>query len=215
MSLNSKASTAFSIVSGAYTKDDFQDSRLAGSYGVEDGTRVRLVNPRCGSPTNQAMTSLRRQVLAVPPKSHQHRSRFRPTFMHQRCRFHDQLTSLRNYVLHPRILESLPSLTTSRPLCQAPHLLGLSMCGWFMQISTTGVCRGPPLRGVSPVSTRPFCQLGTTLPSSRHHESIRGSVTAAGILFYLLYLLWQASMVQLLVDLRARRARPRVFQLAT
>jgi len=30
---------------------------------------------------------------------------------------------------------------------------------------------------------------------------------------YLLYLLWQASMVQLLVDLRAGRARPRMFQM--
>ena len=214
MSLNSKASTAFSILSAAYTEEDFQDRHLAGSYAVDDGTRVRLVNPRCGTPTNRAMTSLRRQVLAVPQKSHQHRSRFRPTFMHQRCRFHDQLTSLRNYVLHPRIFESLPSLTTSRLLCQAPHLLGLSMRGWSRGISPTGVCRGPP-RGVSPVQTRPFCQFGTILSSSRQHESIRGSVTVREVLFYPPYLLWQASMVQLLVDLRARRAGPRVFQLTT
>ena len=208
MSLNSKASKELSIVGAAYTEDDFQDGRLAGSYAVEDVSRVRLVIPQCSSPTNRAMTSLRRQLPAVPPRSRQHRSRFRPTFMHQRCRFHDRLTSPRSYVLHPRIFESLPSATTARPLCQASHFLELSLpiCGRFTRISPTGACRG-----ASPGSTRPSCQSGI-LSSSRQHESIRESVTTMGIPFYILYLLWRASMVQLLVDLRASRASPKVFQ---
>src|SRR5579863_4091116 len=132
----------FSIVGAAYTEDGFQDGRLAGSYAVEDVTQVRLVIPRCGSPTNRAMTSPRRQVPAVPPKSRQHRSRFRPTFMHQRCTFHDRPTSPRNYVLHPRIFESLPSVTTARPLCQASHFLepSLPICGRFTRINPTGAC---------------------------------------------------------------------------
>lgn len=160
MSLHSKTSTESSIMSAAYTEDDFQDGRLTGSYATEDVTRVRLVNPRCSFPTKQAMTSLRRQVTAGPPKSHQHRSRFRPTFMHQSCRFHDRLTCLPNNVLHPRIFESLPSVTTARPLCQASHFLELSLpiCTRFRRISPTGTCRG-----VSPASTRLSCQSGTSL----------------------------------------------------
>ena len=123
-------------------------------------TYVRLVNPRCSFPTKQAMTSPRRQVAAVPPRLHHHQSRFRPTFMHQSCRFHYRLTCLLNNVLHPRIFESLPSVTTARPLCQASHFPEFysQICTQFKRISPTVTCRG-----VSPASTQLSCRSGTSL----------------------------------------------------